>query len=138
MSEEKAVTLGDLEDTVSLITGLFNPFRERLAKTMTPEKFAQLEAEPPNECPNCGTVIAESDKFCDDECKDAWRGIDKMQIERDRIAGQREDAEEHRRELARENADRLCDEVIELMVREPTIEPDEDRLTDEARERRIT
>ena len=116
MNEERIVTLGDLEDTVSLITGLFNPFRERLAKTMTPEKFAQLEADPPNECPNCGAVIADADSFSDDDCKDAWRGIDRAQIERERIAGEREDAAEFRRECARE--DRLRDENIELMVRE--------------------
>ena len=80
------------------------------------EHFAALEAEPPNECPNCGAAIADADGFCDDDCKDAWWGIDKMQIERERIAGQREDAAEFRRECARE--DRLRDENIELMVRE--------------------
>ena len=96
------------------------------------EHFAALEAEPPNECPNCGAAIADADSFCDDDCKDAWWGIDRAQIERERIAGEREDAAEFRRECARE--DRLRDENIELMVREPDVEPDEDRLTDEARE----
>ena len=86
------------------------------------EHFAALEAEPPNECPNCGAAIADADSFCDDDCKDAWWGIDKMQIERERIAGEREDAAEFRRECARE--DRLRDENIELMVREP----DEERF----------
>jgi len=133
MNEERIVTLGDLEDTVSLITGLFNPFRERLAKTMTPEKFAQLEADPLNECPNCGAAIADADSFCDDDCKDAWWGIDRAQSERERIAGQREDAAEFRRECARE--DRLRDENIELMVREPDVEPDEDRLRDQELDR---
>jgi hypothetical protein len=42
-----------------------------------------------------------------------------------------------RQELVQANADRLRDEAIELMAREPKVEPDEDQLTDEARERRI-
>lgn len=116
MHEEKTVTLGDLEDTVSLITGLFKPFRERLAKTMTPERFAALEADPPNECPNCGAVIAADDNFCDDDCKDAWWGIDKAQIERDRTAGQCEDAEEHRAELAREDFDARMENMIDMNI----------------------
>jgi hypothetical protein len=85
--------------------------------------FASLETTP-NACMNCGTAIAAEDFFCDDDCKDAWWGIDKMQLEREKTAGQREDAEEHRRELLRDRSDRLRDEAIELMVREP----DEERF----------
>ena len=91
------------------------------------EHFAQLEAEPPNECPNCGAVIADADSFCDDECKDAWWGIDRAQIERERVAGQREDAEDHRQELIRMDTDRLHDEAIELMTRpDPVLDENED------------
>lgn len=53
-------------------------------------------------------------------------------------------AEKHYAALETENADEsanekieLGDEAIELMVREPKVEPDEDDLRDEERERRI-
>jgi len=44
------------------------------------EHFAALEAEPPNECPNCGAVIADEDSFCDDDCKDAWWGDEAIEL----------------------------------------------------------
>ena len=118
---------------MTMIEQILHDYLSSAGKTAVDRHHAQLE-EKPNACMNCGLALSESENFCDDDCKDAWWGIDKMQIERERIAGQREDAEENRRELARENADRLRDEAIELMVRETTVEPDEDRLTDEARE----
>ena len=96
-------------------------------KARVEEHFAALEAEPPKECPNCGAVIADKDDFCDDECKDAFWGIDKMQIKREKTEAQREDAEDHRQKLIREDADRLRDEAIELMVRpDPVLNEDED------------
>jgi len=91
------------------------------------EHLAALEAEPPNECPNCGAAIADADSFCDDDCKDAWWGIDKMQIKREKTEAQREDAGEHRQELIRMDADRLRDEAIELMIRpDPVLDENED------------
>jgi predicted nucleic acid-binding Zn ribbon protein len=78
------------------------------------EHFAALEADPPNECPNCGRAIADGDSFCDDDCKDAWWGIDKMQIERERIAGQREDAAEAQHERTRENLERQMEHLREM------------------------
>ena len=116
MSEAKPITLSDLQATLDKAIIEWQKFRDICAKVFTPEKLAQLEDESPNECPNCGAVIADADSFCDDDCKDAWWSIDRAQIERERIAGQREDAAEFRRECARE--DRLRDENIELMVRE--------------------
>jgi len=98
------------------------------------EHFAALEADPPNECPNCGRAIADGDSFCDDDCKDAWWGIDKMEIERSKLEGQREDAGEERQELLRDHADKLRDEAIELMVREEPV-LDEDRLRDQELDR---
>jgi hypothetical protein len=65
---------------------------------------------------NCGTAIVAEDSFCDDECKDAWWGIDKMQLEREKTAGQREDAEETRRELAREDFEKRLDAIIDMGI----------------------
>lgn len=96
--------------------------------------FAALEADPPNECPNCGAAIADKDSFCDEDCKDAWWGIDRLEIGREKIEAQREDADDHRRELARMDSDRLRDEAIELMVR-PDFLLDEDRLRDQEQDR---
>jgi hypothetical protein len=103
-------------------TDLFD-YRSPEGQAETEELYVELETKP-NACLNCGTAIVAEDSFCDDECKDAWWGIDKMQLEREKTAGQREDAEEHRRELLRDRSDRLRDEAIELMVREP----DEERF----------
>jgi len=119
MSEAKPITLSDLQATLDKAIIQWQKFRDIYAKVFTPEKLAQLEADAPNECPNCGAVIADADSFCDDECKDAWWGIDKIQIEREKTEGQREDAAEAR------------EEAIELMIREPQVEPDEDRLRDQ-------
>jgi len=44
------------------------------------EHFAALEADAPNECPNCGAVIADEDSFCDDDCKDAWWGDEAIEL----------------------------------------------------------
>lgn len=57
-------------------------------------------------------------------------------MERAKLEADREDAGEHQAELAHEDADRLRDEAIELMVREEP-ELDEDRLRDEENERRM-
>ena len=44
------------------------------------EHFAALEADAPNECPNCHAVIADADSFCDDDCKDAWWGDEAIEL----------------------------------------------------------
>ena len=103
------------------IEQILHDYLSSAGKTAVDRHHAQI-AETPNACMNCGTAITEEADFCDDDCKDAWWGIDRAQIERERIAGEREDAAEFRRECARE--DRLRDENIELMVREP----DEERF----------
>lgn len=103
------------------------------AQQKTDEHLAALEVTP-NTCRNCEGPLPEDQDFCDDECKDAWRGIDRMQIEREKTAGQREDAEDHRQELVRVDMDRLRDETVELMIREEP-ELDEDRLRDQEQDR---
>ena len=134
MSEAKPITLSDLQATLDKAIIEWQKFRDICAKVFTPEKLAQLEDESPNECPNCGAVIADADSFCDDDCKDAWWSIDKMEIERSKLEGQREDAGEERQELLRDHADKLRDEAIELMVREEPV-LDEDRLRDQELDR---
>lgn len=46
MNETKPITLADLQGTVRMLDVILGPFRQRLARTMTPEKFAALEADP--------------------------------------------------------------------------------------------
>ena len=70
-------------------------------KARVEQHFATLETTP-NACMNCGVALAAEDFFCDDECRDAWWGINRAQMEREKTAGQREDAEEHRTEIIRE------------------------------------
>lgn len=105
-------------------------------KAEVEQHFAALEVDAPNECPNCGDAIGDHDSFCGDDCKNAWWGQDEFMMNRSKLEGQREDAGEHRQELIRMDIDRLREEAIELMVREPKVELDEDRLRDEENERR--
>lgn len=103
---------------------------------------AMMEA---NKCRKCGEIIEAGDLFCDEKCAqdfyntantaelmalDSERGIEPVRNFADE-AGEREDAWEARREPLRMDEDRLRDEAIELMVREPQPEPDEDRIRDE-------
>ena len=80
MSETKPITLSDLQATFDKAIVEWQKFRDICAKVFTPAKLAQLEAEPPNECPNCGAVIADGDSFCDDDCKDAWWGDEAIEL----------------------------------------------------------
>ena len=35
-----------------------------------------LENDPLNECPNCGTIIADADSFCSEGCEAEFLGVD--------------------------------------------------------------
>jgi hypothetical protein len=122
MSEAKPITLSDLQATLDKAIIEWQKFRDICAKVFTPEKLAQLEDESPNECPNCGAVIADADSFCDDDCKDAWWSIDKGQVEREGAAAQREDAAEAQHECARENFEARLEKMIDQAIEAKQIE----------------
>jgi hypothetical protein len=94
----------DLKTTMDGIIAYEQVFRQGMRKNMTPEKFAALEKEP-------------------EELEEGGPERDFV-MERAKLEADREDAEEHRQELLRDHADRLRDEAIDLMVREP----DEERF----------
>jgi hypothetical protein len=98
---------------MTMIEQILHDYLSSAGKTAVDRHYAQLE-EKPNACMNCGLALSESENFCDDDCKDAWWGIDKMQIERERIAGQREDAAEAQHERTRENLERQMEHLREM------------------------
>lgn len=91
MNNEKAPTIPDLEKILEPVFGMYPLLRAQYALAKGPDALAKLEEEP---------------------------GRDFV-MERSKLAAQREDAAEHRQELVRMDTDRLRDEAIELMVREP-------------------
>ena len=106
----------DLKTTMDQIVAYEQVFRQRLAKTMTPEKFTELEADGDDgeaEAPECDFATERSKLESDRE--------DAAEAQHERA---REDFDEEMERLREMKADRLRDEAIELMVREP----DEDSL----------
>ena len=95
------------------IEQILHDYLSSAGKTAVDRHHAQLE-EKPNACLNCGKALPEAENFCDDDCKDAWWGIDRAQIERERIAGQREDAAEAQHERTRENLERQMEKLREM------------------------
>ena len=106
---------------MTMIEQILHDYLSSAGKTAVDRHHAQLE-EKPNACMNCGLALSESENFCDDDCKDAWWGIDKMQIERERIAGQREDAAEAQHECARENFEARLEKMIDQAIEAKQIE----------------
>lgn len=64
-----AVTLGDLNETAAQIDGAYQYCRKLFARAYGQEQLDALEADPPNECPNCGAVIDDHASFCGDDCR---------------------------------------------------------------------
>jgi hypothetical protein len=60
-------------------------------KAEVEEHLAALEADPPNECPNCNAIIGDKDSFCSKECEDQYMGTAELmtreepEIDEDRL-----------------------------------------------------